>query len=70
MTDGGTSDNIDAGLFVTNVDGLRVYQLYNSLYAFDKNAVPQLSLAEEVTPNVDSDALDRASPQRCDLPQR
>ena len=41
-------------MFVTNVDGLRLYQLYNSLYAFDKNAVPQLSLAEEVTPNADA----------------
>jgi peptide/nickel transport system substrate-binding protein len=51
VTDGGTTDNIDAGMFVTNVDGLRLYQLYNSLYAFDKDAVPQLSLAEEVTPN-------------------
>jgi peptide/nickel transport system substrate-binding protein len=54
VTGGGTSDNIDAGLFVTNVDGLRLYQLYNSLYAFDKNAIPQLSLAEEVTHNADA----------------
>jgi peptide/nickel transport system substrate-binding protein len=54
VTDGGSTDNIDAGMFVTNVDGLRLYQLYNSLYAFDKNARPQLSLAEEATPNADA----------------
>jgi peptide/nickel transport system substrate-binding protein len=51
VTGGGSGDNIDAGMFVTNTDGLRIYQLYNSLYEFDKNAQPVLSLAAEATPN-------------------
>jgi len=53
-TGGGAGDFIDAGMLVTNTDGLRLYQLYDSLYAFDKNSLPQLSLAEEVTPNADA----------------
>lgn len=54
VTGGGPTDNIDAGLFFTNVDGLRLFQLYNSLYAFDKEVKPQLSLAEEATHNSDA----------------
>jgi len=54
VTGGGTGDFIDAGMLVTNTDGLRLYQLYDSLYAFDKNSLPQLSLAEEVTHNADA----------------
>jgi peptide/nickel transport system substrate-binding protein len=51
MTGGGTSDTIDADQVLLNTDSLRVWALYNSLLAFDKNAQMQLSLAEEFTPN-------------------
>lgn len=51
VTGGGSDDTLDAGEFLTNVDGLRIFQLYNSLYAFDKNVQPQLCLAQEATPN-------------------
>lgn len=56
MTSGGSEDTLDALVWATNIDGLRVFQLYNSLTALDKNAQPQLSLAEEMTPNSDATA--------------
>ena len=54
MTSGGSEDTHDALVWATNIDGLRVFQLYDSLTALDKNAQPQLSLAEEMTPNSDA----------------
>jgi len=54
MTSGGSEDTLDALVWATNIDGLRVFQLYDSLTALDKNAQPQLSLAEEMTPNKDA----------------
>jgi peptide/nickel transport system substrate-binding protein len=54
MTSGGSEDTLDALVWATNIDGLRVFQLYDSLTALDKNAQPQLSLAEEITPNSDA----------------
>ena len=54
VTGGSTSDSIDAGMYISQVSGLMIYQLYDSLYAFDKNARPQLSLAKEVEHNKDA----------------
>jgi peptide/nickel transport system substrate-binding protein len=51
MTGGGADDVITPLVWPSALDGLRVFQLYNSLTALDKNAQPQLSLAEEFTPN-------------------
>ena len=51
MTGGGADDTITPLVWPSDLDGLRVFQLYNSLTALDKNAQPQLSLAEEFTPN-------------------
>jgi peptide/nickel transport system substrate-binding protein len=54
VTGGASSDTLDPNIWVTNPDGLRVFQLYDSLLAFDQNAQPQLSLAEEFTANADA----------------
>ena len=48
---GGSTDTVDALNWISNADGARVFQLYNSLVEFDSNAQPRLSLAEELTPN-------------------
>jgi peptide/nickel transport system substrate-binding protein len=50
-TGGGSADTLDGNNCVTNLDFARAPQLYDTLMAFDKNAVPQNSLAEEVTSN-------------------
>jgi peptide/nickel transport system substrate-binding protein len=54
LTSGGAGDTLNALVWSTNMDGLRVFQLYDSLTALDKSAQPQLSLAEEFTPNSDA----------------
>ena len=54
MTSGGADDTIDPLVWPTNMDGLRVFQLYDSLTALDKQAQPQLALAEEFTPNANA----------------
>ena len=54
VTGGSTTDSIDAGEYISQVSGLMIYQLYDSVYAFDKNALPQLSLAKEVEHNKDA----------------
>lgn len=54
LTSGGAGDTLNALVWSTNMDGLRVFQLFDSLTALDKNAQPQLSLAEEFTPNGDA----------------
>jgi peptide/nickel transport system substrate-binding protein len=51
VTSGGSDDTVDPGIWTTNADGVRVYQLFNSLLAFNTNAQPVYALAEEVTPN-------------------
>jgi peptide/nickel transport system substrate-binding protein len=51
MTDGTSSDTLDAQALVTYVDQARIIQLYNSLTELDLDATVKLSLAEEVTPN-------------------
>ena len=51
MTGGGSADTLDPQQWFSTLDALRIYQLFNSLVAFDKNAQPQLSLAEEFSPN-------------------
>jgi len=56
VTSGSSADTLDPHTWLTNADGTRVYQLFDSLLAFDKNAQPQLSLAQEVTPNKNATA--------------
>jgi len=54
MTSGGSGDTLFPLVWSTNMDGLRVFQLYESLTALDSNAQPQLALAESMTPNADA----------------
>jgi peptide/nickel transport system substrate-binding protein len=54
MTSGGSGDTLFPLVWATNMDGLRVFQLYDSLTALDANAQPQLALAESMTPNADA----------------
>ncbi len=51
LSGGDSSDTLDAQDPYNNVDFARVRQLYNSLVEYDADVVPQLSLAESVTPN-------------------
>jgi peptide/nickel transport system substrate-binding protein len=52
---GGTStDTLDPLTWENLVDGARCFALYDSLVAFDKNALPQLSLAQEFEPNANA----------------
>jgi peptide/nickel transport system substrate-binding protein len=51
VTSGGSDDTIDPSIWTTNADGVRIYQLFNSLLAFNADAQPVYALAEEVTPN-------------------
>ena len=48
---GGNADNLDPYHLYSNIDAMRYFQLYESLTAFDSMAIPQLLLAEEITPN-------------------
>jgi peptide/nickel transport system substrate-binding protein len=54
LSGGASSDTLDPHNWVNLVDGSRVYQLFNSLVEFDANALPKLSLAEELTPSPDA----------------
>ncbi|MHB1929863.1 MAG: ABC transporter substrate-binding protein [Acidimicrobiales bacterium] len=54
MTGASSTDEINPLLQVTNVSSAMDLQVFDSLVAFDRNAVPQLSLADEVTPNADA----------------
>ena len=54
MTGGGSTDTLDPNSWLTNVDGARVWQLFDGLVTFDKNARAVLLLAEEITPNGDA----------------
>lgn len=51
LSGGDSTDTLDAQNPYNNVDFARVRQLYNSLVEFDANVVPQLVLAESITPN-------------------
>lgn len=53
-TGGGSSDTLDGNNCVENLDFVRAPQLYDCLMAVDADNVPQLSLADEVTPNADA----------------
>jgi peptide/nickel transport system substrate-binding protein len=50
-TGGGSADTLDGDNCVTNLDFARAPQLYDTLMEVDANNVPQLHLADEVTPN-------------------
>ena len=54
LSGGSTADTIDAQAATAMVDNARNWQLYNSLVEFDLNAIPQLSLADEITPSRDA----------------
>jgi len=54
MTGASSTDEINPLLQVTNVSTAMDLQIFDSLVAFDRNAIPQLSLADEVTPNADA----------------
>lgn len=51
LSGGDSTDTLDAQNPYNNVDFARVRQLYNSLVEYDANVVPQLVLAESITPN-------------------
>ncbi len=53
-TGGGSSDTLDGNNCIENLDFARAPQLYDTLMEVDANNVPQLHLAEEVTPNADA----------------
>lgn len=54
LAGGGSTDTLDAQNPIVSPDFARTRQLYNSLVEFDANVVPQLSLAESITPNSDA----------------
>jgi peptide/nickel transport system substrate-binding protein len=54
LTGGGSTDTLDPHRWISNVDASRVYQLFESLTAFDEKAQPQLQLAEEIESNKDA----------------
>ncbi len=51
LSGGDSTDTLDAQNPYNNTDFARVRQLYNSLVEYDANVVPQLVLAESITPN-------------------
>jgi peptide/nickel transport system substrate-binding protein len=51
LSGGTSSDTLDPQNTFENVDFARAFNLFNSLVAFDTEAIPRLSLAEEITPN-------------------
>ncbi|MGH9171596.1 MAG: ABC transporter substrate-binding protein [Acidimicrobiales bacterium] len=53
-TGGGSADTLDANDSVSNLDFARAPQLYDTLMEPGADNVPQLHLAEEVTPNSDA----------------
>ncbi|MHB1884219.1 MAG: ABC transporter substrate-binding protein [Acidimicrobiales bacterium] len=56
LSGGTSSDTVDPLNPLNETDFARVYQLYDSLVAMDRNAGPVLALAEEITPNSDATA--------------
>ena len=54
LSGGTSSDTLNPLTWTNLVDGARCFALYDSLVAFDKNALPQLSLAEEFEPNANA----------------
>jgi peptide/nickel transport system substrate-binding protein len=54
LTGGSTSDTLSPYNPVTVTDYARILQLYDGLAYLDRNATPQLGLAEEITPNSDA----------------
>jgi peptide/nickel transport system substrate-binding protein len=48
---GNNADTLDAINPINHIDFARIYQLYDELVAFDKDAKPQMALAESITPN-------------------
>ena len=51
---GGTSDTLDGNNCTETLDFARAPQLYDCLMEVDANAIPQLALADELTPNADA----------------
>jgi peptide/nickel transport system substrate-binding protein len=51
---GGSSDTLDGNNSLETLDFARAPQLYDTLMEVDANNVPQLHLADEVTPNADA----------------
>ena len=51
LTGGTSSDTLDPDNTINNVDFARAFNLFNSLVELNLDAQPELSLAEEVTPN-------------------
>ncbi len=56
LSGGTSSDTVDPLNPLNETDYARVYQLYDSLVAMDRDAGPVLALAEEITPNSDATA--------------
>lgn len=54
LSGGDSLDTINPLVPVNNVDFARISQLYDPLVVFDANALPQLQLAEEISPNADA----------------
>jgi peptide/nickel transport system substrate-binding protein len=54
LSGGSASDSLDALNPDNNIDDARVFALFDPLVALDDNAVPQLFLAEEITPNANA----------------
>ncbi len=54
LSGGTSSDTVDPLNPLNETDYARVYQLYDSLVAFNRDAHPVLALAEEITPNSDA----------------
>jgi peptide/nickel transport system substrate-binding protein len=54
MTGGSSSDTLDPNTIVNNTDYPRIANIYDALVWPDANGVPQLRVAEEITPNKDA----------------
>jgi peptide/nickel transport system substrate-binding protein len=54
FSSGSATDTLDGDNVTSYMDFARNYQLYDSLYAFDANGIPQPQLAEEAIPNKDA----------------
>ena len=58
ISGGSSSDTLDAQNGITEADFARLAQLYDPLVTQTPGAVPQLVLAEEISPNSDATAMD------------
>jgi peptide/nickel transport system substrate-binding protein len=54
LSGGSSSDTLDAQQGINNVDFARILQLYNPLVGYTPDVVPELALAEEITPNANA----------------